>query len=395
MGLRWVMHVDMDAFYASIEQRDHIQYRGKPVIVGGLFDRGVVATASYEARAFGVYSAMSMKLAKRYCPEGIFIAPRIDYYKRISEQIYQIFQQYSPQVERLSLDEAFLDISGMERKYSQYTDMGREIKQDILNHIGLVASVGIGPNKFIAKIASDIEKPNGLVFVPYGQEQKFLYPLSVKRIWGVGKITAQKLEKLGLSHIGDVANASVAILRQAVGEQAKHLKALAQGVDTRPIVSQRELKSISYEHTYTKDLVTREEVYQKLRILAYEVAGRLRKQGVMGRTITLKIRNHLFYTFTRSLTSKEDGFYDEIELYNISLQLYNKSNIPGSIRLLGLGISHLCVYQRQAVLFSDKTEKLENQEKLNYTLDRLHERFGNKVIIKGFLLDKDINNKKD
>lgn len=203
MQRRLIMHVDMDAFYASIEQRDRKELRGKPVIIGGLSGRGVVATASYEARRFGVHAAMSMREAHVRCPQGIFLSPRLAYYRRISQEIRTIFYEYSPVVEPLALDEAFLDISGMERQYPQVYTLARSIKERILRQTGLEASAGIGANKFLAKVASDLEKPNGLVVVPEGKEAAFLAPLPIRRLWGVGNVTAQALARAGFFFLLD------------------------------------------------------------------------------------------------------------------------------------------------------------------------------------------------
>ena len=230
MGTRWIMHVDMDAFYASVEQRDNPALRGQPVIVGGLSERGVVATASYEARRYGVHSAMSMRQARRLCPDGVFLPVRMAYYRRISHQIRVILSRYSPYIEPLALDEAFLDVSGMELHYPEIITIGEAVKADILRITGLVASAGIAPNKFLAKLASDLEKPDGLVWIPYGKEQEILAPLPVSRLWGVGKVTETALRKAGFETIGDIARAGQDALRPVVGKQAHRLYELACGV---------------------------------------------------------------------------------------------------------------------------------------------------------------------
>ena len=290
MGTRWIMHVDMDAFYASVEQRDNPALRGQPVIVGGLSERGVVATASYEARRYGVHSAMSMRQARRLCPDGVFLPVRMAYYRRISHQIRVILSRYSPYIEPLALDEAFLDVSGMELHYPEIITIGEAVKADILRITGLVASAGIAPNKFLAKLASDLEKPDGLVWIPYGKEQEILAPLPVSRLWGVGKVTETALRKAGFETIGDIARAGQDALRPVVGKQAHRLYELACGRDNRQLDVSRRPQSVGNEHTYLHDLIRPEEIDEQFRLLANEVAWRLRQNGLMGRTITIKVR---------------------------------------------------------------------------------------------------------
>ena len=382
MPKRWIMHVDMDAFYASVEQRDNPALRGLPVIVGGLTDRGVVATASYEARACGVHSALSMKVARQRCPNGVFLPVRMSHYRRISHQIRLIFSQYSPYIEPLSLDEAFLDISGMEGHYTVVTDLGKAIKADILRETGLVASVGIGPNKFLAKLASDLEKPDGLVLIGYGEEQKRLALLPVRTLWGVGKVTAAALERAGYRHIGDIAAAGPTALERTVGKQARRIYELACGIDDRPLSVHRRPQSVGSEHTYPQDLQTRREADEQFRILANEVSWRLRRNHLMGRTITIKVRFASFRTVTRSLTLDTMGTCAEAQLYFAAKRLFTRDLAFEPIRLLGLTVSQLQPLQIQGDLFSDDAE---TQEKVTAAIDRLQERFGRQAIMKGFL----------
>lgn len=384
MQRRLIMHVDMDAFYASIEQRDRKELRGKPVIIGGLSGRGVVATASYEARRFGVHAAMSMREAHVRCPQGVFLSPRLAYYRRISQEIRTIFYEYSPVVEPLALDEAFLDISGMERQYPQVYTLARSIKERILRQTGLEASAGIGANKFLAKVASDLEKPNGLVVVPEGKEAVFLAPLPIRRLWGVGNVTAQALARAGFFFIGQVAQASVEDLQQVVGKQAHYLQLLANGKDARPVVATRAMQSIGQEHTYEEDLATERAIDENLRKLAYETAYRLRQQGVEGRTITLKIRFASFRTITRSFTAPMQGIYREADVYRISRRLYEKTARQEPIRLLGLTVRHLRRRYDQPSLFEEDTA---SQEKLAKTIDAVQRRFGKQALMKGLFWD--------
>ncbi len=382
MAVRWIMHVDMDAFYASVEQRDNPALRHMPVIVGGLMERGVVATASYEARKFGIHSAMSMKEARRLCPNGVFLPVRMAHYRRISHEIRIILSHYSPLIEPLALDEAFLDISGMELHYPDVTEIAKAVKEDIRRKTGLVASAGIGPNKFLAKLASDLDKPDGLVWIPYGKEAEILAPLPVQRLWGVGKVTEQVLLQAGFETIGDIAKSSVEALQPVVGKQAQRIHQLSLGLDKRPLEVSRRPQSVGNEHTYEHDLVTENEIDEQLRLLANEVSWRLRQNHIMGRTITLKIRFASFKTITRSLTLTSMGTSSEGQLYFAAKKLYNKRGMTEPIRLLGLTVSQLQPLQVQGDLFSDDEEV---QAKVAEAIDKLQQRFGKSAIMKGFL----------
>lgn len=382
MAVRWIMHVDMDAFYASVEQRDNPALKGRPVIVGGLSDRGVVATASYEARKFGIHSAMSMRQARRLCPNGVFLPVRMSHYRRISHQIRLILSHYSPFIEPLALDEAFLDISGMELHYSHVTDIAKAAKKDIYKTTGLIASAGIGPNKFLAKLASDLRKPDGLVWIPYGTEQAMLAPLPVSRLWGVGNVTEQALRRAGFKTIGDIASAGPDALRPVVGNQAGRIYDLSLGKDKRPLEISRRPQSVGNEHTYDHDLLTPAEAEEQLRILANEVSWRLRQNHLMGRTITLKVRFASFQTITRSLTWEGVGTCAEEQLYFAARRLYQKRGRNEPIRLLGLTVSQLQRYQVQGDLFSDDDD---TKAKVTEAIDTLQKRFGRNALMKGFL----------
>ena len=382
MATRWIMHVDMDAFYASIEQRDNPALQGMPVIVGGLTSRGVVATASYEARVFGVHSAMSMKTARRLCPNGVFLPVRMSHYRRVSHQIRLILSQYSPFIEPLALDEAFLDVSGMNYKYPHIIDIAKAVKEDIRRKTGLVASAGVAPNKFLAKLASDLKKPDGLMWIPYGQERDILAPLPVGRLWGVGKVTEQALRRAGFRTIGDVAAGGVDALYPVVGNQARRLYELSLGRDNRPLEVSRRPQSVGNEHTYVHDLLSDEEVDEQFRILANEVSRRLRQNHLMGRTITIKVRFSSFRTITRSMTIDGIGTCAEEQLYFAAKRLYNKCRVAEPVRLLGLSVSQLQPLQVQGDLFSDDTE---TKAKVAEAIDKLQQRFGRRAIMKGFL----------
>lgn len=381
MTVRWIMHVDMDAFYASVEQRDNPALQGLPVIVGGLSDRGVVATASYEARRFGVHSAMSMRQARVLCPNGVFLPVRMAHYRRISHQIRLIFSRYSPYIEPLALDEAFLDISGMERHYADIVDMGRAVKADIYKTTGLVASAGIAPNKFLAKLASDLKKPDGLMWIPYGQEAEILAPLPVSRLWGVGRVAAQALQEAGYHTIGDIAAAGPEALRPYVGNQAARIHALSLGKDNRPLDVVRRPQSVGNEHTYLQDLTSEAEIDEQFRLLANQVSWRLRQHGLMGRTITIKVRFASFRTITRSMTLSTGTCLEE-RLYFSARMLYDKRGTSEPVRLLGLTVSQLQPYQMEGDLFSNDEE---TQTKVAEAIDHLQKRFGRKALMKGFM----------
>ena len=321
MRQRLVMHVDMDAFFASIEQRDHEEYRGKPLIVGGLSGRGVVSTCSYEARRFGVHSAMPIVRAKRLCPQGIFVEGDYAHYRAVSDEIFAIFSRYAPVVEPLSIDEAFLDLTGMELLMKTPRSYAERLKAEIRGKTGLVASVGIAPNKFLAKLASDLEKPDGLVIITEEGKQAVLDPLPVGRIWGVGEKTAARLEALRIRTIGQLRRTLREKLVRSLGaHMADHLLALASGIDARPVAPREAAKSIGKEVTFPADIESAEEVERVLLDLSEKVGYRLRRKGVKGRTIQLKLRLSDFRTYTRSRTLPEATCYDR-EIYETALAL--------------------------------------------------------------------------
>lgn len=280
---RTILHVDLDAFYASVEQRDDPRLRGRPVIVGGHERRGVVLAASYEVRPFGVRSAMPMVEALRRCPDAVVLRPRMNVYAEVSAGFFAILDRYSPLVEGLSLDEAFLDASGEERLFGDGATVAARIKKDVRAELGVIASVGVAPSKFIAKIASDVGKPDGLVVVPAGGEEAFLHPLPIGRLWGVGQVTEAELTRLGLRTIGDVARVGPALLAPRLGERlARHLCALAAGEDERQVLPDRAPKSIGHEDTFDEDLRDREALGEHLLHQADRVCARLRRAGLRG-----------------------------------------------------------------------------------------------------------------
>jgi len=381
---RWILHADMDAFYASVEQRDNPAYKGKPVIVGGTTNRGVVCAASYEARQFGVKSAMPIVEARRRCPQGIFVAPNIAYYAQISHEIMRIMEEFSPIIETLSLDEAFLDITGMQLIYPDVTEIARQIKDRIRTELNLIVSVGVAPNKFLAKLGSALRKPDGLVVIRPGEEIELLASLSVKKLWGVGDATARILKTLRIETIEDLRRVDPRTLERHIGKSAMELYNLAWGRDERPVVPDRDAKSIGNEDTFEQDIRSKDEIAGELLALSERVGWRLRKAGLSGRTLTVKIRFSSFRTITRSVTLAEPVSLDEV-LYETVLKIMEKVPIPEGIRLLGISVSHLGHGGSQLSLFGETNEKRESIAKV---MDKLKDRYGEGIVKRGRLLER-------
>ena len=396
---RWIMHVDMDAFFASVEQLDHPEYKGHPVIVGGLSSRGVVATASYEARKFGVHSAMPISRAKKLCPHGIYVYPNMARYKEISQIIHKVMEEFTPIIEPLSLDEAFLDVTGITHKFTGPKALGRAIKDRVFEETGLIISAGLAPNKFLAKLASDLDKPDGLVVIPYGKECESLANLPIKRIWGVGPSTERRLKDGGFALIKDVqALSDEKPLVSYVGNQARRIWELARGIDERPVEPDRQIQSVGNEETYESDVEDPAVIDLELHYFANRVAKRLRKYGLMGHTVSIKVRYNDFKTVSRQkrLDSATD---QERIIYDTSVLLWNKLmrtaplpkfdtsvlDIPlKPIRLLGVTVSGLSTEGLvQDDLFSIGTD--EKDEKLSTVLDLLASKFGEGAIMSGAL----------
>ena len=381
---RWIMHVDMDAFFASVEQRDDPALQGKPVIVCGKSRRSVVATASYKARAFGVHSAMPLSQAKRLCPHGCFVAPRFEAYREASDAIHQVMLHYADAYEPISLDEAFLDISGMGSQYPTLGSIGRAIKEEIRSAVHLTASVGIAPNKFLAKMASDMNKPDGLCIIPYGREREVLAPLPVRRLWGVGSVTEKKLLTAGFRTIVDIQEAAPEKLSALLGNQGPLLKALSLGIDERPIISSRQVKSIGDESTYEYDLTDRRAIDREIAIHSDIVAQRLRRHDLAARTISLKIRFASFKTIMRSL-SLEEGTNLQETIDSACQTLLSRIPLTEGIRLIGVTASNLGAPLSIPSLFSDKEEKRARAAK---AMDSIQQKYGRKALRKGFWLEK-------
>ena len=300
-----ILHVDMDAYFASVEQRDRPELRGQPVIVGGVSGRGVVCAASYEARPFGVRSAMPMSTARRLCPQAVFLPVRMQHYVQISRRIREIFLSFTPLVEPLSLDEAFLDVRGCEGLFGPAPDIARSIKDRIKSEVGLTASVGVAPNKFLAKLASDFGKPDGLVVLPANQVTAFLAPMPVSRIWGVGAKAEKRLRALGIHTVAQLAASPEQVLIDHFGESGRQLWQLGHGHDVRDVVPDREAKSISTETTFAHDIGDRQVLRVWLLDLVDQLASRLRHAGLRGRTVEVKIRSADFRTRIRSQALSE------------------------------------------------------------------------------------------
>jgi DNA polymerase IV len=328
----------MDAFYASVEQRDNPELRGKPLAVGGSPDsRGVVAAASYEARKFGVRSAMPMARAVRLCPELLIVPPDFTRYKEASQKVMEILRSVTPLVEPLSLDEAYLDVTENQWGEPLAMNVAQRIKDSIRGELNLTASAGVAPNKFLAKIASGWQKPDGLTVIAPERVESFLQKLPVEALWGVGPVTAKKLRAIGIERLVDVRTADPALLAQTVGSLAEWLVQLSHGVDERPVEPNRETKSVSSETTYAKDLTDWREINQQIQQLAEEVAGHLKRKGLRARTVTVKVRYGDFTTITRSHTA--DHYTDSrVEIVNRAQTLLERTQAAQRpVRLLGVG----------------------------------------------------------
>ena len=382
-----VLHVDLDAFFAAVEQLDDPSLRGKPVIVGGLGNRGVVSTASYEARPYGVNSAMPMARARKACPHAVFLSPRMSRYAEKSREVMAILGDVTPLVEQLSVDEAFLDVAGARRLIGAPVEVAALIRRRIHEEAGLTASVGVASTKFLAKLASELAKPDGLLEVPAGEERAFLAPLPVTRLWGVGPATLRKLERIGLRTIGDVAAIDGAVLEHALGVSlGAHLHALALNDDPRAVVPERDTKSIGAEETFGKDLRTRRACERELVRLADRVCARLRQAHLTTRTITLKIRFGDFETRTRAHTLTERTDVSTLVLETARALLAEFDPARG-IRLLGVSCSHLDgstpVAQTMLALDDDANEQHERTERraaVERVVDIVRERFGNRAV---------------
>jgi DNA polymerase-4 len=378
---RTILHVDMDAFYASIEQRDRPELRGKPVIVGGGGARGVVAAASYEVRAFGVHSAMPTKQALQRCPHAICVAPRMSHYKDISRQIFRIFHEFTPLVEGLSLDEAFLDVTASSAAFGSGDTIARAIKNKIRTTTALSASVGIAPNKLVAKIASDLNKPDGLLSVTQHDLSRVLDPLPVRKLFGVGAKTAARLESAGISTLAALRSAPDAVLLPVFGRYAPRMRERAAGIDERPVLADWQEKQISAENTFHTDIVASSRMHVELSKLVDRVASRLRAKQLVGACVTVKIRQHDFTTHTRQqrFEPASDDTRMIAKLAAALLDEWLKQHPRAALRLLGVGVSELSSL-RQLELFTQPTS--QHSRNLDQVVDRIREKYGTLAVVR-------------
>ncbi|MGB7971443.1 MAG: DNA polymerase IV [Candidatus Deferrimicrobiaceae bacterium] len=400
---REILHLDMDAFYASVEVLDDTSLRGKPVIVGGGMKRGVVAAASYEARKFGVHSSIPMAKARRLCAHGVFLPVRMERYKEVSDRVFGIFRRYTPLVEPVSLDEAFLDITASVRLFGPPEEIARKIRAEVRAETGLTVSAGVASSKFVAKIASDMNKPDGLTVVPRGKEQEFLGPLRVGRLWGVGEATRSALAEIGVQTIGDLAGVPEEAVVRKLGKHGAHLHRLAHGIDDREVEPEREIKSMGREETFDEDLLEILALRRELLDIATRTAARLRNHRLKGRTVTLKVKYSDFRLITREVTLPL-GIDDGGEIFRQALTLLEKTEAGKKpVRLLGIYLSNfggepgrdagsgqipLFGHRPQAGGPSPRSRGLRDPArtaKLNEAVDRIRGKYGEKGVRPGTL----------
>ena len=378
----------MDAFYPSVEVLNNPALKGKPVIVGGSKERGVVSSASYEARKFGIHSAQPIAKAKRLCPDGIFLPVRMSRYQEVSKQVFEIFHRFTPLVEPISIDEAFLDVTGSIRLFGQPENIAKKIKQIIFAETGLTISAGVASSKFVAKIASDIDKPDGLTVVHPDGVGDFLASLPVKKMWGVGKVTQLLLSRLNIHTFRDLRQTPVKVLEKKFGKHGVKIHLLAMGVDKRDVIPEHDVKSIGHEQTFLQDIISLDVAQKEILALGNKVARRIRHKGLKGKTITLKVKYSDFVQITRSTTlpkSTDDG----LEIYSVACRLLEKTEVTKKpIRLLGISLSQLSFLgiETQLSLF-DQDQSSQKRQRLNTTLDSLCEKFGDQSVLPATLLD--------
>jgi len=384
-----ILHIDMDAFYASVEQLDNPWLKGKCVIVGGTSNRGVVSAASYEARQFGVHSAMPVFQARQRCPHGVFIAPRMDRYQELSRTIMAVLREFSPLVEPVSIDEAFIDLAGVERLHGDAAEVARRIKKKIFEAVHLTCSIGVAPNRFLAKIASDANKPNGLTVIPPEQVVDFIDSLPIGKVPGIGPKTLAKVEQLGVRCLGDMRRFSEAALTAIFGKYGKRMMELAQGIDRTPISPDTPAKSVSSECTLEIDTDNRMELMRCLLEQAEEVAAALRQAGVKARTIVLKLKHADFKLVTRRTTFALPTRSSK-ELYRQALRLLDDYRPARKIRLIGLGATGLVPEDapRQQALFGRGESCGDDWEDVDRTLDGIKKKFGEAAVRRATLKDE-------
>lgn len=390
MPHRAIIHVDMDCFFAAIEQRDNPDLIGKPVIIGAdpKWGRGVVSTASYEARKFGVHSAMPISQAYARCPQGIYLRGSMPKYGDVSDQIMDIFERYTPLVEPVSLDEAFLDVTGSTRLFGSAVEIGRRIIADIEREVNLPASLGLAPNKFLAKIASDLEKPRGFVIVDPDRIEEFLFPLPIRRMWGIGPKSAEYFYGLGIHTIGDLAKLPIELLESRSAKTGSELWRLARGIDQREVHPIHQAKSVSHETTFIEDVSDLDVIKSTLLELTEAVSYRLRRYKLKGKVVTLKLRFDDFTTFTRAKSLAHRTHLTE-EIYPAILD--NLARLPDTskaIRLVGVAVSHFDARDWRQLSFWDDASRLEKYEKVAEAMDSIKNKYGKQAIKRAATLQR-------
>jgi DNA polymerase-4 len=383
---RQILHIDMDAFYASVEQNDDPTLRGKPVLVGARSARGVVAAASYEARPFGVHSAMPMAWALRKCPDAIVVVPRMERYAEVSSVVFGVLERFTPLVEGLSLDEAFLDVTASQSLFGDGPTIAGKIKRAIFATTGLRASAGVAPCKFVAKIASDLEKPDGLVVVLAATVRGFLAPLPIERMWGIGKKTAPKLHAAGFHTLGDLAHADLRRLRDMLGTWGIEAQALARGIDPRNVDPNRPAKSIGAEETFERDIVDRTRLEHHLLDQAARVARRLCRHQLRGRVVVVKVKYSDFSIQSRQKTVRE-AMGDTDSIFEVARELLSRFDLERPVRLTGLSVGDLCTESSRATLFEEPSG--DRRRKLEEISGRIADRFGDKGLRRAALLEEE------
>jgi len=386
-NLRRIIHIDMDAFFAQIEQRDAPRYKNKPLIVGGPLNRGVISSASYEARKYGLHSGMPLSRAKRLCPEGIFIPVNMEKYLKESMRIREIFFQFTPLVEFIGCDEAFLDITGCQKLFGNELEIAKKIKGKIYEQTNLTSSAGIGPNKFLAKLASSIGKPNGLTVLENTREvMEKVKLLPVSYIWGVGRVTDQELKSMGIETIGDLAGTPLVIIENKFGDLGRTIHEMANGIDNRKVESNQEPKSIGREVTYRKDVDDFGILRSTLLLLSQKISRNLRLKKYKGKAVTLKVRFSDFKTVTRRATLK-NYTYGIFDIHRSSLLLLKNLDLKRKkIRLIGVSVSSLrSTFMLENLLSSDKSV----DENLAEAIDRISDKFGENKLTIARLVNKD------
>ncbi|MGE4579048.1 MAG: DNA polymerase IV [Desulfuromonadales bacterium] len=384
---RQIIHVDMDAFYASVEQRDQPELRNRPVIVGGSRTRGVVSACSYEARAFGVRSAMPLARAVQLCPEAVVLPVRMEAYKAVSRKIFAIFRQFTDRVEPLSIDEAFLDVTGCERLLGEAVSIAQNIRNSIRKELALPASAGVAPNKYLAKLASEAAKPDGLKVIHPHEIEAFILPLPIGALWGIGSKGRERLNRLGINTIGELRRLSLAQLIQLFGVTGQRFYELARGIDDRPIIMDDTVKSIGQEETFPADLFDVDTLQTHLLRLTEKVASRLRKKSLLASALTIKVKYGNFEQVTRSKTL-ENPSASVPEFYPVAKELLSRTESgQRGIRLLGVTAGNLVPCETsQMSLFEDKCEKKKGKA-LDEAIDRIREKYGDPGITRGTLVD--------